>query len=62
MSVFKVNLITINPKSPEKLTLPIEVLVDTGAELTWFPRDVLVQIAIEPVRKRAFITANKQIV
>jgi len=38
MSVFKVNLIAINPKIPDKLTPPIEVLVDTGAELTWLPR------------------------
>jgi predicted aspartyl protease len=62
MSVFKVNLIAINPKIPDKLTPPIEVLVDTGAELTWLPRGVLLQIGIKPVRKRAFITATKQIV
>ncbi len=62
MSVFKVNVIAINPRIQDRFTLPIEVLVDTGAELTWLPRDVLVQIDIEPVRKRAFITATKQIV
>ena len=39
-----------------------EVLVDTGAELTWLPKDVLLQIAIEPIRKRAFVTATQQIV
>ncbi len=62
MSVFKVNVIAVNPKSAEKVTPPIEVLVDTGAELTWLPGDVLLQIAIEPVRKRAFVTATKQII
>jgi predicted aspartyl protease len=62
MSVFKVNVIAVNPKSMDKATPPTEVLVDTGAELTWLPRDVLLQIAIEPVRKRAFVTATQQIV
>ncbi len=62
MSAFKVNVIAVNPKGTEKVTPPIEVLVDTGAELTWLPRDLLLQVAIEPVRKRAFVTATKQIV
>ena len=62
MSVFKVDVVAVNPKSTDKVTPPIGVLVDTGAELTWLPRDVLVQIAIEPVRKRAFTTATQQIV
>jgi len=62
MSVFKVNVIAVNPKSTDKATPPIEVLVDTGAELTWLPRDVLLKIAVEPIRKRAFVTATQQIV
>lgn len=62
MSVFKVNVMAVNPKSTDKVTPPIEVLVDTGVELTWLPRDVLVQIEIDPVRTRAFITATQQIV
>jgi len=60
MSVFKVNVIAVNPKNTEKVTPPIEALVDTGAELTWLPRDLLLQIDIEPIRKRTFITATKQ--
>jgi clan AA aspartic protease len=62
MSVFKVNIIAVNPKTTDKATRPIEVLVDTGAELTWLPRDVLSEIDIEPVRKRTFVTATQQAV
>jgi len=62
MSAFKVNVIAVNPKSTDKTTAPIEVLVDTGAELTWLPRDVLSQIGVEPVRKRTLVTATQQIV
>jgi|GEM_PF-2752959 len=46
MTVFKVKVMAVNPKSTEKVTPPIEVLVDTGAEVTWLPRDLLLQIAI----------------
>ena len=62
MSAFKVNVIAVNPKTTDKATRPIEVLVDTGVELTWLPRDVLLQIAVEPVRKRTFVTATQQVV
>src|SRR4030042_5009665 len=62
MSVCKVYVVAVNPKSTDKVTPPIGVLVHTGCELTSLPRDVLVQIAIEPVRKRAFMTATQKIV
>jgi predicted aspartyl protease len=62
MSVFKVNVIAANPSELNKRTPPLEVLVDTGSELTWLPADALVQIGIIPLRKRSFQTATKQIV
>ncbi len=62
VSTFKVNVTAVNPKNTDKVAPPIEVLVDTGAELTWLPKDVLTQVGIEPVRKRTFMTATKQIV
>ena len=62
MSLFKVNVIAVNPEEPERCTLPMEVLVDTGSELTWLPRDVLDEIGIRPRRKRNFLTATKQTV
>ena len=62
MSLFKVNVIAVNPVEPDRCTLPTEVLVDTGSELTWLPKDVLDEAGIVPRRKRSFLTATKQTV
>lgn len=62
MSLFKVNVSAVNPEAPDKSTLPLEVLVDTGSELTWLPKDILDEIGILPRRKRNFQTATKQMV
>ena len=34
------------------------MLVDTGSEYTWVPRDVLAALGIEPVRTQGFILAD----
>ena len=62
MSMFKVNVVATNPKSEERVTQPIEALVDTGSELTWLPADLLDAIGIIPRRTRAFATATQQII
>lgn len=62
MSVFRVNIVAVNPMNQDKVTPPVEVLVDTGSELTWLPKETLLQIALEPVRKRTLRTATNQIV
>jgi len=62
MSVFKVNLVALNPSDLDRYTPSLEVLVDTGSELSWLPADALLQIGITPLRKRTFQTATKQIV
>src|SRR5262245_15779823 len=62
MSLFKVNVIARNPQREELATPPVEVLVDTGSELTWLPKDVLTRTGITPRRKRTFAMANKQII
>jgi predicted aspartyl protease len=35
-----------------------DVLVDTGSEYTWVPRDVLESIGIAPERKQGFLVAD----
>jgi len=60
MSMFKVNVIARNPKREELATAPLEVLVDTGSELTWLPADVLKGVGITPRRKRIFATVTQQ--
>ena len=62
MSTFKVNLVAINPKDEERRTPPIEVLVDTGAELSWLPKQVLFEAGITPRGKKRFYTATNQLV
>jgi predicted aspartyl protease len=60
MSIFKVNIVIAAPVSPMRVSPPIEVLVDTGSELSWLPSDILASAGIVPVRKRNFLTATKQ--
>src|SRR2546430_17000595 len=62
MSMFKVNVVVVNPKREELATAPMETLVDTDSELTWLPAAALQQIGILPRRDRTFATATKQIV
>jgi predicted aspartyl protease len=62
MSLFKVNIVACNPKREESVTPAIEVLVDTGVELTWLPAELLSNAGITPRRKRMFQTATKQVI
>lgn len=61
MSLFKVGIKAINPKKEDLQSLAIDTLVDTGSELTWLPKDLLLSIGITPRRKRSFYTATKQL-
>ncbi|MBI2966339.1 MAG: hypothetical protein HYY40_00810 [Bacteroidetes bacterium] len=62
MSIFKVNLIAVNPKDEYRCTPSVEALVDKGSELTWLPCEVLIHIGVHPRRERTFLTATKQLV
>ncbi len=62
MSIFKVNVVAVNPAEETRLTPAIEALVDTGSELTWLPEELLSKIGIQPRRERTFLTAAKQVV
>ena len=62
MSVFKVNISAINPKEEHRQTPFIEALVDTGSELSWMPKQVLLDIGIFPRGKKRFTTAAGQLV
>lgn len=60
MSLFRINVVAVNPQDSAAKTPPVEVLVDTASELTWLPGDLLKQAGIKPVRKRHFQTVTKQ--
>jgi len=62
MSLFRVNVVACNPQREDRVTPAIDALVDTGAELTWLPAEMLEKIGIQPRRKRTFQTATKQLI
>ena len=62
MSMFKVNLSAINHKDELRHTPLIESLVDTGSELSWMPKQALIDIGVSPRGNKRFATAAGQIV
>ena len=57
-----VNLTAINPSERQRRTPPVEVMVDTGLEVSWLPKKILLDIGITPEGKKRFEMANKQII
>jgi predicted aspartyl protease len=57
-----VNLTAVNPKEEHRCTPPVEVMVDTGSELSWLPKELLSDAGITPRGKKCFATATKQII
>jgi len=62
VSAYRVTVVARNPKDEDRATPPIEVLVDTGSELTWLPQEELRQIGVVPRHQRSFATATGQVV
>ena len=58
MSLFKIEIIAVNPKKEEMVSDPVTALLDTGSELTWLPEEVLTKTGIIPRRERQFVTAD----
>jgi len=54
MSAFRLNVTAINPKREDLKSQPVDCLVDTGSELTWFPKEVLEGIGVMPRKSRSF--------
>jgi clan AA aspartic protease len=54
MGTFRVDLEIENPARPGERRLVRSVLVDTGAELSWVPADVLDMLGIERYETRRF--------
>ena len=57
-----VNLTAVNPSERQRRTPPVEVMVDTGSELSWLPRKELQNIGINPEGKKRFVLANKDVI
>jgi predicted aspartyl protease len=57
-----VNLTAVNPSERQRRTPPVEVMVDTGSEVSWLPKKELQSIGIMPEGKKRFVMANKNTV
>jgi predicted aspartyl protease len=62
MSKFMVNLTAVNPSERQRRTPPVEVMVDTGSEVSWLPKKELQDIGITPEGKKRFAMADKHII
>ena len=63
MGCFYTNLTVVNHKDESRTVDVWEVLVDTGAEATWIPRELLEKIGVERRKKdQSFQMANGQII
>lgn len=58
MGTFRVDVYIENPARPGEKRLVRSALVDSGAELSWFPRDLLQSLGIEPVKVWHFRQAD----
>ena len=63
MGVFYVDCSVENMASPDRSAHVEQLLVDTGSEYTWLPKDILANIGID-VRKphRQFVIANGDVI
>ena len=52
MGTFRVDVEIENPTRPGRRQALRSVLVDTGAELSWVPADVLESLGVEPTTKQ----------
>jgi len=57
-----VNLTAVNPKEEHRCTPPVEVMVDTGSEVSWLPKKELLDAGITPRGKKRFVMADKHII
>ncbi|HTE48229.1 MAG TPA: hypothetical protein VK636_23490 [Gemmatimonadaceae bacterium] len=61
MGSFRINVEIENPATPGRRELLRDVLVDTGAELSWFPAKVLESLGIQRRKLSQFRQANGNI-
>ncbi len=58
MGTFRVDVQIENPARPDQKRMLRSVLVDTGAELSWFPADLLQSLGIERMKVWHFRQAD----
>jgi predicted aspartyl protease len=62
MGSFRINIEIENPAAPGPRAMLRDVLVDTGAELSWFPSDILESLGIKRRKVSQFRQADGTVV
>ncbi len=57
MGQFSVRVTVAHPSDATRAA-EVELIVDTGATLTWVPREVLQQLGVPRLRRRSFLVAD----
>jgi len=57
MGLFSVRVAIAHPTDPSR-QMDVELLVDTGATLSWVPREILDSLAVPRLGRRAFLLAD----
>jgi clan AA aspartic protease len=60
MGLFQVNVKLANPTAPENVR-EISLLVDTGATLSWIPREILQNLKVKPTSRLEFQLADGRV-
>jgi predicted aspartyl protease len=61
MGIFRTTVSVAPLETPERRHELVDVMVDTGSEYNWIPRDVLESLGVRPVRIDRFETADGRV-
>ena len=61
MGIFRTTISVAALASPDRRRELADVMVDTGSEYNWVPRDVLLELGVAPVRIDRFETADGRV-
>lgn len=61
MGTFRTTIELEHPGQRGRRALLRDVLVDTGAEATWIPEEILTRLGIQPERMERYLTADGRI-
>ena len=62
MGAFRIDIDVENPGRRGERRRVSQALVDTGAELSWVPGDILRSLGVEPIKQWSFRQASGQII
>ena len=61
MGIFRTNMEVAHVSRRDERRVLHDVMVDTGSEFNWIPRDILISLGVEPERDEKFETADGRV-